>query len=225
MARDSIKTADATSAILTGGLDVSANKVLRNTYTLLALTLAFSTLCAAVGMAAGMPHLGLWSLLPFFGLLWGIHKLQDSGWGLVLTFGLTGWLGLMTSPILNAYIAATGPQPILLAFGGTATIFFALSAYTLVTRKDFSGWGSFLFIGILVAFIAAVANYFLQITALALTVSSVFILLSSGLILYQTSQIIHGGERNYILATVTLFVSLYNIFLSLLHLIGAFSDD
>lgn len=207
------------------GIDASANQVLRNTYMLLALTLAFSALCAGVGMAMNMPYLGLWTIVPYFALLWGVHKTRNSGWGLVWTFALTGWLGLTIAPIMNAYLAAMGSGPILLALGGTAAIFFSLSAYTLITQKDFSGLGRFLFVGMLVAFIAAIANVFLQISALALAVSSVFVLLSSGLIMYQTSQIIHGGERNYVLATITLYVSLYNLFLSLLHLIGAFSDD
>ena len=201
------------------------NRVLRNTYLLLAMTIAFSAMAAAIGMSAGFPYLGLWTLLPFFGLLFAIHKLRNSVWGIALVFALTGWLGLTISPILNAVLANVGPEPILLALGSTATIFFALSAYVLVTRKDLSGWGSFLGVGILIAFIAAIANYFLQISSLGLVISSMFVLLSSGVIMYQTSQIIHGGERNYVLATVTLYVMIYNLFMSLLHLITAFGGN
>lgn len=204
---------------------VEINSVLRNTYILLSMTIAFSALAAGIGMAMDFPYLGLWTLLPYFGLLYGVHKLKNSSWGLLMVFALTGWLGLTIAPILNIYIARMGSEPILLALGGTATIFFSLSAYTLITRKNLEGMGKFIFVGIIVAFVASIANIFLQITALSLAVSSVFIICSSALIMYQTSQIIHGGERNYIVATVTLYVSLYNIFLSLMHLIGFFNDE
>lgn len=201
------------------------NTVLRNTYWLLALTLAFSAVCAGIGMNVGFPYLGLWTLLPYFGLLFAIHKLQNSGWGILMVFALTGWMGLTLAPILNAYLAQVGSGPVLMALGGTATIFFALSSYVLITKKDLSGWGNFLFVGLLVAFVAAIANFFFQISALALVISSIMIVISSGLIMYQTSAIIHGGERNYVVATVTLYVMLYNLFLSLLHLLGIFGDD
>ena len=208
-----------------GGISHDANKVLHNTYMLLGLTIAFSAVCAVVGMNIGMPHLGLWTLLPYFGLLWGIHKTQDSSWGLVMTFALTGWLGLTLAPILNYYLTNIGPTPVLLALSGTATIFFSLSAYVLITQKDLSSWGNFLFIGIMVAFVAGLASYFFEISSLALAVSSLFVLICSGIIMYQTSLIIHGGERNYVLATVTLYVMIYSLFTSLLHLLGVFTGD
>ncbi|MDZ7825776.1 MAG: Bax inhibitor-1/YccA family protein [Gammaproteobacteria bacterium] len=205
-------------------LDDSAVKVLRNTYALLAMTVGFSAVTATVSMAINMPFMGLWMLLPYFGCLYAIHKTQESYWGIVWTFALTGFMGLTIGPILNAYLAMQGMEPILLALGGTAVIFTGMSAYTLITKKDFSFMSGFLMIGLLVAFIAGIANAFLNITALGLTVSCMFLVLSSLLVGWQTSAIVHGGERNYIIATVTLFVSLYNIFLTLLHLIG-FAND
>lgn len=205
-------------------LDPAAAKVLRNTYALLAMTVAFSAITAGVAMAINMPFMGLWMLLPYFGFLFAIEKTKDSAWGLVWTFALTGFMGLTIGPILNAYLAMGGMQPVLMALGGTAVIFFGLSAYTLITKRDFSFMTGFLFVGILVAFIAAIANFFMQIPALAMTISVMFLFLASGLVMWQTSAIVHGGERNYISATVTLYVMLYNIFLSLLHLIGIGND-
>jgi len=205
-------------------LDDSAVKVLRNTYALLAMTVGFSAVTATISMAINMPPMGLLMLLPYFGLLYAVHKTQESYWGIVWTFALTGFMGLTIGPILNMYLAMQGMEPILLALGGTAVIFTGMSAYTLITKKDFSFMSGFLMVGLLVAFIAGIANAFLQISALGLTVSCMFLVLSSLLVGWQTSAIVHGGERNYIIATVTLFVSLYNIFLTLLHLIG-FADD
>jgi modulator of FtsH protease len=204
--------------------DVEVSKVLRNTYMLLAMTVAFSAVTAGVSMAVGFPYMGLWMLIPYFGFLWGAHKLKNSPWGLVMVFGLTGWLGLTLGPILSFYVGTIGYEPVVLALGGTAFIFFATSGYVLTTRKDLSFMTGFLMTGIVVAFIAAIANVFLQITALGLAVSAVFLVVSSGFIMWQTSAIIHGGERNYIMATITLYVMLYNIFLSLLQLIG-FAED
>ncbi|MCC5873221.1 MAG: Bax inhibitor-1/YccA family protein [Gammaproteobacteria bacterium] len=221
MGQTNIET--ATTAQVTT-LDPAAAKVLRNTYALLAMTVAFSAVTAGVAMAINMPFMGLWMLLPYFGFLFAIQKTKDSAWGLVWTFALTGFMGLTIGPILNAYLAMGGMQPVLMALGGTAVIFFGLSAYTLITKRDFSFMTGFLFVGILVAFIAAIANYFLQISALSMTISVMFLFLASGLIMWQTSAIVHGGERNYISATVTLYVMLYNIFLSLLHLIGIGND-
>jgi len=209
----------------TGALDPEAAKVLRNTYGLLALTIAFSALTAGISMAIDMPYMGLWMLLPYFGMLFAVEKTKDSPWGLFWVFALTGFLGLTIGPILDAFIAMRGYQPIVMALGGTAAIFFATSGYVLSTKRDLSFMGSFLLIGLLVAFLAAIANFFLQITALAMTVSVLFIAISSGIIMWQTSAIVHGGERNYISATVTLFVMLYNIFLSLLQLLGIFGEE
>jgi modulator of FtsH protease len=206
-------------------LDAGAIKVLRNTYALLAMTLLFSAFTAAVSMRAGVGYLGLWSLLPYFVLLFLVEKNKNSATGLVWVFALTGWLGFTLGPILNHYVGISGFEPVLLALGGTAVIFVGLSAFTLVTRKDFGFATGFLSTGMLVAFVAAIANYFLQIPALALALTCMFLFLSSGLILWQTSQIVHGGERNYISATVTLYVMIYNLFTILLSLVGGGGED
>ncbi len=205
----------------TAAVGDEASKVLRNTYALLAMTILFSAVTATVSMAMNMPYMGLWMLLPYFGLLFAVEKTKNSGWGLFWVFALTGWLGLTIGPVLN-FVSG---ESILMALGGTAVIFFALSGYVLVTRKDLSFMTGFLMTGILVAFIAAIANAFLHIAALGLAVSSMFLVLASGLIMWQTSAIIHGGERNYISATVTLYVMLYNIFTVLLSFIGMGGDD
>lgn len=205
-------------------LNPAAVSVLRNTYMLLGMTLAFSTAMAVVGMAINMPYLGLWMLLPYFGLLFAVEKTKNSAAGIFWVFALTGWLGLTLAPILSAYLGAIGFEPIALALGGTALIFFTSSAYVLITKKDLSFMTGFLMTGVLVAFIAAIANVFLQIQGLALAVSCMFLVISSGLMMWQTSAIVHGGETNYISATVTLFVSIYNVFLSLLSLLGMNSD-
>lgn len=195
-------------------------KVLRNTYTLLGATILFSAVTAVISMAVNFPYLGLWMLLPYFGLLFAVEKTKNSTAGLFWVFALTGWLGLTLGPILNYYLAMSGPEPIFLALGGTAAIFFALSSYILITKKDMSHMTGFLMTGIMVAFIAAIANAFLHISGLGLAVSCMFLLLSSGLIMWQTSAIVHGGERNYISATVTLFVMVYNLFTILLSFLG-----
>ena len=204
---------------------LATSKVLRQTYMLLSATILFSAITAAASMAIQAPYMGLWMLLPYFAFLFLTEKFKNSGLGLVFVFCLTGWLGFTIGPILNMYLATSGAEPILLSLGGTALIFFTLSGYVLVTRKDLSFMTGFLTIGILVAFIAGIANVFLNISGLGLAVSCMFLFLSSGMIMWQTSSIIHGGETNYISATVTLYVMLYNIFLTLLHLIGVFSDD
>lgn len=196
------------------------SKVLRNTYALLALTLLFSALTAALSMAIDAPYFGLLSLLPYFGLLYATEKSKNSGWGLVWVFALTGWLGFTLGPILNHYVGLRGYEPVLLALGGTAAIFLTLSAYVLVTRKALSFMTGFLTMGMVVAFIAAIANAFLHLPALTLAVSCMFLLLSSMLIMWQTSAIIHGGETNYISATVGLYVALYNLFTILLSFLG-----
>ena len=204
------------------GLEIS--KVLRNTYALLAMTIAFSAVTAVIAMAINAPYMGLWTLLPYFVCLWMVEKTKNSAAGLFWVFALTGWLGFTLGPILAYYLNMSGSGPIVMALGGTALIFFVLSGYVLVTRKDLSFMTGFLMTGILVAFIAGIANVFLNIQGLGLAVSCMFLVLSSGLIMWQTSQIIHGGERNYISATVTLYVMLYNIFTILLSFLGS-SDD
>ena len=206
---------------------VSSNKVLRNTYMLLSMTLLFSGLTAGISMVLNLPHPGLLlTLVGYFGLLFLTTRYRDSALGLAFVFALTGFMGYTLGPILNAYLAsANGGQIVMTAMLSTGTIFIGLSAFSLVTRKDFSFLGNFLFVGILVAFLAGLGAIFFEMPMLSLAVSSAFVLLMSGLILYQTSSLIHGGETNYIMATVTLFVSIFNLFTSLLHLLGALGGD
>ena len=206
---------------------LATNRLIRNTYTLLALTLAFSAAMAGVAMATEAPHLGpLIVLGGYFVLLFLTTKFRNSGMGVVCVFALTGFMGFTLGPILSHYLATpSGSQLVMQALGATAFIFFALSAYVFISRKDFSFIGGFLFVGLLVAFLAGLAAFAFDMHTLSLAVSAAFVLLASGLILYQTSAIVHGGETNYIMATVTLYVSLYNLFMSLLHLLRAFSGD
>lgn len=207
---------------------LATNSVIRNTYILLSLTLLFSAGMAGFAMATNAPMLNVWLVLGgYFGLLFLTHYLRNSAWGLASVFALTGFMGYTLGPILNAYIAhyANGAQLVAYAMGTTGVIFLGLSGYALTTRKDFSFMGGFLLVGILVAFIAGIANIWLGIPALSLAVSSMFVLLMAGMILYQTSALVHGGETNYILATVSLYVSIYNLFTSLLHLLGIFGGD
>jgi len=216
----SISTARSETQIL------ATNKVLKNTYALLAMTLLFSAVTAGISMTMNIPHFGLLTLVGYFALLFLTTKFRDSSLGLVFIFMLTGFMGLTLGPILNAYMAtANGSQLVMTALGGTGAIFLALSGYVLTSRKDFSFMGGFLMVGILVAFLAGLGAYFFAMPALSLAVSGMFILLMSGMILYQTSEIIHGGETNYIMATVSLYISIYNLFLSLLHILGAFGGD
>lgn len=204
-----------------------SNKVLRNTYTLLSMTLLFSAATAGISMAMNLPHPGiLITLVGYFGLLFLTTKLRNSVWGIASVFALTGFMGLTLGPLLNAYLSLpNGAELVMTAMGMTGLIFLGLSAYAVSSRKDFSFMGAFLLAGILVAFLAGLAAVFFSLPGLALGVSAMFVLLMCGLILYETSNIIHGGETNYIMATVTLYVSIYNLFTSLLHLLGAFSGD
>ena len=206
---------------------LSTNRVLRNTYMLLSMTLFFSAIVTAVSVALKLPHPGIViTLVGFFGLLYATSKLQDSAWGLLAVFALTGFMGYTLGPIVSKYLAMpNGSQIVMMAMGGTATIFVGLSAYALTTRKDFSFMGGFLLAGIIVAFLAGLGAIFFQMPALSLTVSAAFVLLMGGLILFETSRIVHGGETNYISATVGLYVSIYNLFSSLLALIGFGSND
>jgi modulator of FtsH protease len=206
---------------------LSSNRVLRNTYLLLSLTLAFSAVTAGVSMALGLPHPGLiLTLAGYFGLLFLTTKFRNSGLGIAFVFALTGFMGYTLGPILSHYLSLpSGGQIVMMAMGGTAAIFLALSGYVLATRKDFSFMGGFLMVGILVAFLAGLGAVFFQMPGLALAVSAMFVLLMSGLILYETSNIIHGGETNYVMATVTLYVTIYNLFTSLLQLLGVFGSD
>ena len=201
--------------------------VLRNTYMLLGMTLAFSALTAGVSMAINLPYsMGLVLSLVGFGLLFVVHRMADSAKGLPAIFAFTGVLGAALGPMLNHYVALSGgPQLVMQALGGTAIVFFGLSAYALQSKRDFSAMTGFLVTGLIVAIVAMIANIFLAIPALSLTISSVVVLIMSGLILADTSRIIRGGETNYIRATVGLYLSIYNLFTSLLHLLGAFGGD
>src|SRR4030095_10158064 len=206
---------------------LATNKVLRNTYLLLGATLAFSAAMAGVSMALHLPYFGLLTLLVYFGLLFAVHKTKDSGWGIVWTFALTAFLGLTLGPILEAYIKflPNGSQIVMTSLGVTAAAFLGLSAYAVKSEKDFSFLGGFLAIGAIGAFVLGLIAFFFHLSTLSLAVSGMFLLVSGGYILWQTSEIIRGGETNYILATVTLYVAISTMFLSLLHLLGAASDD
>lgn len=223
MTSQTIKTADANTL----SQSVATNKVLRNTYTLLSMTLLFSAVTAATSMALNLPHPGLIiTLIGYFGLLFATTKFRDSSMGLVCVFALTGFMGYTLGPILSAYMSLpNGGQIVATSMAATSIIFLALSAYVLTSRKDFSFMGGFLMVGILVACMAGLGAIFFEVAALSLAVSAMFVLLMSGLILYETSNIIHGGETNYIMATVTLFVAIFNLFTSLLHLLGVMGND
>jgi modulator of FtsH protease len=205
----------------------ATNKVIRNTYMLLSVTLAFAALTAGVSVALKLPHPGLIvTLIGFFGLLFGITRMRNSAWAIPLVFALTGFMGYTLGPIISHYLSLpNGGQTVMMAMGGTAAIFLGLSSYALTTKKDFSFMGGFLMVGVLVAFLAGLAAIFFEIPALSLTVSAAFVSLMSGLILFETSNIIHGGETNYVMATVSLFVSIFNLFTSLLQLLGFMSGD
>ncbi len=208
---------------------VTMNRVLRNTYLLLSMTLLFSAVMAGVSMALNWPYPGvLITLVGYFGLLFLTTKLRNSAWGILSCFALTGFMGVTLGPIINAYtyMYANGTELVMMAMGGTAVIFLAMSGLALTTKRDFSFMGKFLMVGILVAFVAGLGAIFFQFQPLALAVSAMFVLLMAGLILFETQQIVRGGETNYIMATVTLFVSIYNLFTSLLHLLGfALGED
>jgi len=201
---------------------LASNKVIRNTYMLLSLTLAFSAVTAGAAMALNLPHPGLIvTLIGYFGLLFLTAKFKNSTLGLGFVFALTGFMGYTLGPIISSYLSLpNGGQIVMTAMGATAAIFLGLSGYALTSRKNFSFMGGFLMVGILVAFLAGLGAIFFEMPALSLTVSAMFVLLMAGLILYETSNIIHGGETNYIMATVTLFVAIFNLFTSLLHLLG-----
>ena len=207
---------------------LSTNKVLKNTYLLLSMTLLFSAMTAGVSMYMNLPPMGMIvTMVGYFGLLFLTAKFSDRSLGIVFVFALTGFMGLTLGPIVNMYVHAfsNGNELVMTALGGTGIIFLGLSAYALTTRKDFSFMAGFLMVGILVAFLAGIGAVVFSIPALSLAVSAMFILLMSGMILYKTSEIIHGGETNYILATVSLFVSIYNLFLSLLQILGVFGGE
>jgi modulator of FtsH protease len=207
---------------------LSTNRVLRQTYQLLAVTLMFSALMAGVAMVMNAPPMHwLMVLGGFFLLLFLTERNRNSALGLVFVFALTGFMGFTLGPIINIYLTAfsNGPQLVMMALGMTGALFLGLSGYALVSQRDFSALRGALFAGILVAFVGAIVAIVFSIPALSMAVSAMFVLLMAGLILWQTSAIIHGGETNYISATVTLYVSIYNLFLSLLQLLGIFGGD
>lgn len=210
------------------GQQALTNTLIRNTYMLLAMTLLFSAMTAAFAMALDLRGPGLLLTLGgYFGLLFAVHKLRNSAWGILAVFALTGFMGFTLGPIVNMYLKmfSNGHQLVMTALGGSGAIFLGLSTYALTSKRDFSFMGGFLFAGVMVAFLAGLAAVFLQIPALSLAVSAMFVLLMSAAILHQTSALVHGGETNYLMATVTLYVSLYNLFLSLLHLLGFAGGD
>lgn len=204
---------------------LATNKVLKNTYMLLSMTLLFSAFTAAASMVIGIGQgMALILMLVSFGLLFWVHKAAETSQGLVAIFAFTGCLGASLGPMLSFYVALpNGPGMVLQALGGTGLIFFALSGYALTTRKDFSFMRGFLFTGLIVAIVAMLLNIFLNIPILSLVISAAVIMIMSGLILFDTSRIIHGGETNYIRATVSLYLNIYNIFIHLLRIISAMS--
>ncbi|CAM3801529.1 Bax inhibitor-1/YccA family protein [Rheinheimera salexigens] len=211
----------------TASRSIEINKVLRNTYFLLAMTLAFSAVTAGIAMAMNMPPMmAIVCFVAGFIMLFIVNKKADTASGIFWVFGFTGVMGASLGPMLSMYAGlANGPTMIMQALGGTALIFFSLSAYALTTRKDFSFMGGFLMVGLVVAVVAMIANIFLAIPALSLAISAAVILIMSGLILFDTSRIIHGGETNYIRATVGLYLNVFNIFVNLLSLLGIFGGD
>ena len=206
---------------------VEVSKVLRNTYMLLGLTLLNSALFSGLAMAMELGRgaaLGL--SLGGLVMLFVVNATANSGKGLIATFVFTALMGAALGPMLSAYLALpNGPELVMQALGGTALVFFGLSAYALTTRKDFSFLGGFLMVGLLVIVVASIANIFFQVPAASLAISAAAVFIMSGLILFDTSRIIHGGETNYIRATVALYLNIYNLFVHLLHLLGVFSGD
>lgn len=207
---------------------LATNKVIRNTYTLLATTLLFSALTAGLAMVFNVTYPGPFiTFAVYMGLFFLTARLSNSVWGLVAIFALTGFMGMTLGPIINMYLSVfkNGAQLVMLAMGGTGLAFLSLSAYALTTRKDFSYMGGFIMVGVWVAFFLGIVALLFNIPGLALAVSAMFILLMSGFILFQTSQLIHGGETNYIMATIGLYMSIYNLFISLLQILGVFGGD
>ena len=219
MAQPTAFTARAPSAI-------EINKVLRGTYALLSMTLLFSAVTASVSVAIGVPHLGFITLLVFFGLLYAVHKTADSGWGLVWTFALTGFLGFSLAPLLGAVLSmANGGALVTQSLVVTAVVFFALSIYTVSTKRDFSFLTGFVIAGAIVIIGSWVISLFYWTTLLAQVMAGICILFGTALILWQTSAVVRGEETNYIRATVNIYVALYNIFSSVLLLFGLGGDD
>lgn len=214
-------------AVPAGRSVLATNKVIRNTYMLLTLTLLTSAATAGIAMLTGArPVHWLLMIVVFIGGPFVINALRNSIWSLPLTFVFTGFMGYVLGPILTMYLSLpNGSQIVMAAFGTTATMFLGLSAYALATRKDFSFMGGFLMVGMLIVIVAIIANIFLQIPALSLTISAAAVLLMSGLILFDTSRMVNGGETNYVVMTVSLFANIYVMFLHLLNLFAAFNGE
>ena len=205
---------------------LATNKVLKNTYLLLSMTLMFSAAMAGVSIYFNFPPIHwILQLGGMIGLLMLTNVFKNSALGVVCVFAFTGFIGLTAGPTINLYLTyfSNGAELVMTAAGGTGVIFLGLSGYVLTTRKDFSFMGGFLFVGLLVLIVASLANLFFEVTAVQLALSAMSIMLFSGYILYDTSKIIHGGETNYVMATVRLFLDIYIIFMNLLHLLGALS--
>ncbi len=214
--------------------NADAQKVLRNTYMLLSMTLLFSAVTASISMSMNLGSgAAMMMSLAAIAIVWFVlPRTANSAMGLPVVFLFTGLLGAALGPMLNRYLAlSNGGEIIMQALGGTGIIFFSLSAYVLTTKKDFSFMGGFLFVGLMLAIVgsigAMIASYFfgVDVSAFSLAISGLIVLVMSGLILFDTSRIINGGETNYIMATVSLYLNIYNLFISLLHIIGATSDD
>lgn len=206
---------------------IPTHKVLKNTYMLLGMTLLFSAFTAFVAIVIGIGQMAaLGCMLGAFAMLFVVNKTADSGKGLGMIFIFTGLMGASIGPMLSHYLSMpSGPSIVFQALAGTALIFFTLSGYVLTTRKDFSFMGGFLMVGLVVAVVAGIANIFLGIPALSLAISSAIILIMSGLILFDTSRIINGGETNYIRATLSLYLNVFNIFVHLLSILGIMGGD
>ena len=204
-------------------LVLATNRVIRNTYLLLTLTLLTSAAAAGVAMAVGAQPINWFIMIAvFIGMPFVIYRVRDSVWSLPLTFLFTGFMGYVLGPILTLYLGLpNGPQIVLSAFATTAVMFTGLSAYALATQRDFSFMRGFLFVGLIVVLLAIVANLFLAIPALSLTISAAAVILMSGLILYDTSRMLHGGETNYVVMTVSLYANIYVLFTHLLNLFTA----
>lgn len=214
-----IKKHSATSFAVT-------NSVIRNTYLLLSMTLLFSAFTAFLSSVTNAPYLGLGpTLLLNFGLIYLVHTFKNSAWGILTVFLFTGFFGYTLGPIINfvLHTYANGSELLATSLGLTGAIFFGLSCYAMVSRKNFSYLAGFLFAGITIALVASLMSMFMNIPILHLTISSMFVLIASGMILFETSQIINGGETNYIIATITLYVQIYNLFINLLQILSMFS--
>ena len=205
---------------------LETNKVLRNTYALLSMTLLFSSITAFIGVVMqASSGMALIATIAAFVILWFVlPRTANSAAGIPVIFAFTGLLGFGLGPVLQYYLAVN-PSIVFTALGGTGVIFLGLSAYALTSKKDFSFMAGFLMVGMFVVIGAALLNIFVGMPALALALNAAIVIIMSGFILYETSSIIHGGETNYIMATASLFLSIINLFQALLHLLGAFGRD